>query len=315
MAGGFEGLDVRIGKAVHDAAGIDAGLAEEGGELVGMAHGGAEDDGRLIPDILAPGVDDQAIVAGDHDGALEVQGVVAEAVDAHVAQVDVGFDADASYRHQHAELHGCLDIQAMGDALEGLEQVLAVGALGRGGEAQGEVRPEVREDALIGVRRPVVALVDDEIAEGIRGEGVQVPLDALDGGAEDKGVKLAVILDETADTDLGPDLAELLIGLVHQLFGMGKEQHALSIVFGIRDGRDGLAGVGGLVEHGDAVSALAHLAEAFEGVLLVLLEVIDHAALGRHVVVHQGEAGRALSMGEEKKARRGGVSRRGGWRG
>ena len=283
----------------RDAAGIDAGLAEEGGELVGMAHGGAEDDGRLIADILAPGVDDQAVAAGHHDGALEVQGVVAEAVDAHVAQVDVGPDADASYRHQHAELHGRPDIQAVGNALEGLEQVLAVGALGRGGEAEGEVRTEVGEDALIGVRRPVVALVDDEIAKGIRGEGVQVPLDALDGGAEDKGVQLAVILDEAADADLGPDLAELLIGLVHQLFGMGQEQHALSIGFGVRDRCDGLAGAGGLIEHGDAVSVLAHLAEVSEGVLLVLLEVIDHAALGRHVVVHQGEAGVGAEEGDE----------------
>ena len=32
------------------------------------------------------------------------------------------------------QLHGRPDIQAVGDALEGLEQVLAVGALGRGGE-------------------------------------------------------------------------------------------------------------------------------------------------------------------------------------
>ena len=145
----------------------------------------------------------------------------------------------------------------------------------------------------------MVALVDDEIAEGIRGEGVQVPLDALDGGAEDKGVQLAVIFDEAADADLGPDLAKLLIGLVYQLLRMGKEEHAFAEGPGVRDRRDGLAGAGGLIEHGDAGPVLAHLAEVPEGVLLVLLEVIDHAALERHVVVHQGEAGVGAEEGDE----------------
>ena len=67
------------------------------------------------------------------------------------------------------QLHGRPDIQAVGDALEGLEQVLAVGALGRGGEgsvAAGDGGVEAFV-AVVQVRAEGIALPFPEGVAGV----------------------------------------------------------------------------------------------------------------------------------------------------
>ena len=77
-----------------------------------------------------------------------------------------------------------LNVQPVGCILEDFEDVLIVGALRRGRQAEGKARREVGQYFLIGLGGGVVGFVDDEIVEGIRQEAVQIQRHALHAGAD-----------------------------------------------------------------------------------------------------------------------------------
>ena len=119
------------------------------GDLLSVLDGGTEDDRPLVLYILEQGVHDEPVALRHIDLALQVPDVVLDAVEPHFGQIDIGVDADAPHRHQLADLYGGLDVQFVGGVLEDVQDVLVVGPLRRGGQAQGEFRREVGQDLLI----------------------------------------------------------------------------------------------------------------------------------------------------------------------
>ena len=147
---------------------------EPPGDLLGVLDGGAEDDRPLVLHVLEPGIHDELVPLRHIDFALQISDVVLDAVEPHFGQVDVGVDADAPHRHQLADLHGGLDVQLVGGVFENIQDVLVVGPLRCGGQAQGKFRREVGQDLLVCIGGGVVGLVHDDVAEVIRLEPLQV---------------------------------------------------------------------------------------------------------------------------------------------
>lgn len=195
----------------------NARLVEPFGNLLGMLDGGAENDGAFVADIAQPGVDNELVALGHVNLALQVANVVLNAVEPHLGQVDVGVNANAAHRHKLANFDGGLNVELMGGVFENIENVGVVGALRCGGQAQGEGRGEIGEHLLVGVGSGMMGLVDDEVAEVVRLKMLQIQGHALNAAADDEGVVLFCALNIAAHRHLGPEGAEGVGGLIHQL--------------------------------------------------------------------------------------------------
>ena len=152
--------------ARHRGSG-DARLSEQLRDLLRVPHGGAEDHRPFILDVPEPGVHNEAVPLRDVDLALKVSDVVADTVEPHLGQVDVGVDSDTPHRHQLSQLHSGFQVQAVGGVLEGVQNALPVAPLRCGSEPQGKGGLEESQDLLVCIRRRVVCLVHDEVVKGI----------------------------------------------------------------------------------------------------------------------------------------------------
>ena len=140
--------------------------------------------------------------------ALQIPDVVLDTVEPHLGQVYIGVDADAPHRHQFTDLHSDLDVQFVGGVLEDIQDVLVIGPLRCGSQAQGEFRREVGQDLLVCIGGGVVGLVHNDVAEVIRLEPLQVQCHALDATADHEGVALLHALHMAAHRGPGPQLPE-----------------------------------------------------------------------------------------------------------
>ena len=105
---------------------------------------------------------------------LELLERVAAAAPRDLAEVGAVGDAEVLERHEEALIDGLPEPQLDGDAMvEPLGDVLAVETLGRRGEAEQLLRREVVEQPVVGRRRRVVELVDDDDVEGVRRDLLQ----------------------------------------------------------------------------------------------------------------------------------------------
>ena len=215
--------------------------------LLGVLDGRAEDDRPLVAHELQPGIHNQLVALRHEDLALQVPDVVLHAVEAHLGQVDVGVDTNAAHRHQLADFHGGLDVQAVRCIFEYFQYILIVGALRRGGQAKGKARGEVRQHLLIGLGGSVMGFVDNEIVEGVRQKAVQVQRHALHAGTDHLGVSLLVILHIQPQRRHRPELAESVGGLGNQVLGVSDVKRPPAHALRVADGGDGLAGAGSMV--------------------------------------------------------------------
>ena len=205
-------------------------------------------------------------------------------------------DADTPHRHQLTNLHGGLDVQLVSGVLEDVQDVLVVGPLRRGGQAQGKFRRKVGQDLLVCIGGGVVGLVYDDVSEVIGLEPLQVQRHALNAAADHKGVALLHALHIAAHRGPGPQLPEGLGSLIHQFHRVGQEQRPLAEPLGVHDGGHRLAGAGGVVEQGDGLEVAAHLLQGRQGLFLVFLQfqlgtVQGFAPLGGEVVLDLLETG------------------------
>ncbi len=180
---------------------------------------------------------------------------------------------DAPHRHQLADLHSGLDIQLVGGIFENIQDVLIVGPLRRGGQAQSKIRREVGQNFLICIRRSVVGLVYDDVAEIIRFEPLQVQSHALNTAANHKSAALLHALHIAAHRSPGPQLPEGLGGLIHQFHRVGQEQRAFAEALGIHDGGHRLASAGCVIKQGDGLKVAAHLLQRHKSLFLMLLQI------------------------------------------
>ena len=247
-------------------------LMEPFGNLLGMLDGGAENDGAFVADIAQPGVNDELVALGHINLALQVANVVLNAVEPHLGQVDVGVNANAAHRHQLANLDGGLNVELVGGVFENVENVGVVGALRRGGQAQGEGRGEIGEHLLVGVCGSMMGLVDDDVAKVVRPKMLQIQGHALNAAADNEGIVLFCALNIAAHRHLGPKGAEGLCSLIHQLHRVRQKEGALAQTLGVQHGGHRLASAGGVVKQGDGLGVVAHRRQSRQCLLLVRLE-------------------------------------------
>lgn len=77
---------------------------------------------------------------------------------------------------------------------------------------------------------------------------LQIQGHALDAAADDEGVVLFCALNIAAHRHLGPEGAEGLCGLIHQLHRVRQKERALAQTLGVQHGGHRLAGAGGVVK-------------------------------------------------------------------
>lgn len=142
------------------AARVDALRLKKIGHFLCVPHRHAEHNRRLAFHILAICIDDQLVPSRNLDLALQVKRIVLKTVDAHIAQINVGGNADTAHRHQRIQLNRCFQIQLVRDIFEDIQQIFPVGTLGRGRQPQRKRRIEIRHDLPVCLRCPVVAFVN-----------------------------------------------------------------------------------------------------------------------------------------------------------
>ena len=111
-------------------------------------------------------------------------------------------------------------------AREVLQNIEAVGPLGRGGQTEQNAGPDVVEEPLVARRGGVVELVDDNVVVAIGGQFVKRPaLVALD--RDEQVVELARLAaadQKVAEVRVAQNVAEGLEALLKQLLAVGNEE-------------------------------------------------------------------------------------------
>ena len=159
----------------------------------------------------------------------------------------------------------------MGSIFEDVEDVFVIGALRRGGQAQGEFGRKIGQDLLICISGGVVGPVYDDVAEIVRLEIFQIQSHTLDATANHEGIPLFHTLHIATHSSFRPQLSKSFCSLLHQLHGVSQKQRAFAESFGVHDGGHCLAGTCCVVEKGDGLKAMAHFLQRIQCLLLVLL--------------------------------------------
>ena len=214
---------------------------EERRDLLRVPDRGAEDDRALILDIIEPGIDDELVPLRHADANVQIADIVLHAVEAHLRHIDVRMNADTAHVDKRADLHRPLNVQAVRRVLENFEDVGVVRAFGRRREAENKLRFEIGQDLLIGLRRGVVRLVDDDIVERVLFELVQIQSDALNAPADDLRIPLLDIICKLTDARLGPQRLKSLIRLTDELHRVRDEERSAADALCVQHGRDRLA--------------------------------------------------------------------------
>ena len=220
---------VPIHRAPHNRGGAGAVRVDRLGDRLRVRDRGGEHDGRPVAGVLEHGGDDARHGAGIlHDGGELVLGEVA-GTGRHLGQIHVvDHHAARGDRREPAIADRLAEVVAVGDALECVAERRAVRAIGRRGEAEDAGRREVGEDRLVAGGRRVLALVDHDQREGVRGpRGEPGPTQRRHGRDHHRCVPAALIGLLDAGTDV--DRRELADGLVDQLLTVGEEQRAAAL--------------------------------------------------------------------------------------
>ncbi len=227
-----------LGALVAGAGGIEGGGAQAGGhELaghpVGVLHAHAEAQGphRLqVGDLVGQFAQDQAqagVVGGVEVG--EGLGGVAVAAPFDPRQVGAVVEAEVVEGAQEALVEGAPEAQfGGGAALEPMEDVLAAGALGGGGEAQQQDGLQVGQPALVAGGGGVVELIDDHHGEGVRRQVCRIqPSERLHRGEHMAPLAGALAIhQQLAEGAIAQHLAEGGEALLQDLAPVGHEQQA-----------------------------------------------------------------------------------------
>ena len=145
-----------------------------------MVYAGAEDHRLFSVHIFQIGIHDQLIPFRDKQLAFQVLRIILDTVDAHVRQIDVGFDPDAADGHQHATFHCCFQIHLVRHILKQFQHILAIAAFRGRCQAKNELRVKICKDFLIGIRCRMVALVNNQVVKRCGRKLFQIFGNALD---------------------------------------------------------------------------------------------------------------------------------------
>lgn len=133
----------------------------------------------------------------------------------------------------------------------------------------------------------VVALIDNDVAKVIRRKCLQIPAQKLDRGADDKLLRVTMVLKEFTNRHFRPQPVKLSDCLVQEFLRMSEEQGAFPYLFRILHGCYGFPSASSLIQHGNGLVLLAHLCKVLQSLSLMVFENKYLFLLLRHPVFHQ----------------------------
>lgn len=159
--------------------------------------------------------------------------------------------------------------------IEEAEDVFPVHALGRGGNAQQKLGLKIADDPAVGLRRRVMALVDDDIIPRMRVERFQGVSHDDVGGKDEIGVLFFVLpIENAVGLIAAEDAGEGLIGFHEDGALVDDVKQPAGIEVQSVEGRQkGFAGTGRGGNEGFACSHGSDAAELFEGPALHVIRL------------------------------------------